>query len=56
MHGLDPSVIQSGNFNAKSTRITKRCSGMFRLALVYSAHNVVKNNATFKSHYDLKRS
>ena len=56
MLGLDPSVVQSGNFNARSTRMSKRGSGMFRYALVYSAHNVVKNNTTFKAYYDLKRS
>ena len=54
--GLDPSVIQSGNFSARSTRMSKRGSSMLRYALVYSAHNVVKNNATFKDYYELKRS
>ncbi len=54
--GLDPSVIQSGNFQARSTRMSKRGSGMLRYSLVYSAHNVVKNNQTFKEYYNLKRS
>lgn len=54
--GLDPSVIQSGNFQARSTKMSKRGSGMFRYSLVYSAHNVVKNNETFKNYYELKRS
>lgn len=54
--GLDPSVIQSGNFQAQSTKMSKRGSGMLRYSLVYSAHNVVKNNKTFKEYYDLKRS
>jgi len=54
--GLDPSVIQSGNFQARSTRMSKRGSGMLRYFLVYSAHNVVKNNKTFKDYYELKRS
>lgn len=54
--GLDPSVIQSGNFQARSTKMSKRGSGMLRYSLVYSAHNVVKNNKTFKEYYDLKRS
>ncbi len=54
--GLDPSVIQSGNFTARSAKMSKRGSGMLRYALVYSAHNVVKNNTTFKNYYDLKRS
>ena len=54
--GLDPSVIQSGNFQARSTRMSKRGSGMLRYSLVYSAHNVVKNNKTFRDYYELKRS
>lgn len=54
--GLDPSVIQSGNFQARSTRMSKRDSGMLRYSLVYSAHNVVKNNKTFRNYYELKRS
>lgn len=54
--GLDPSVIQSGNFQARSTRMSKRGSAMLRYSLVYSAHNVAKNNKTFKEYYDLKRS
>ena len=56
MLGLDPSVIQSGNFNARSTRMSKRGSGMLRYAIVYAAHNVAKNNNTFKAYYELKRS
>ena len=54
--GLDPSGIQSGNFQARSTRMSKRGSGMLRYSLVYSAHNVVKNNITFRNYYELKRS
>lgn len=54
--GLDPSVIQSGNFQAMSTRMSKRGSGMLRYSLVYSAHNVVKSNRTFRDYYELKRS
>ena len=38
--GLDLSVYQSGNFQAKKTRM--------------SNHNVVKNNATFKAYYEAK--
>ena len=52
--GLDPSVYQSGNFQAKRTRMSKRGSKVLRYALVNAAHNVVKNNATFKSYYDAK--
>lgn len=54
--GLDPSVYQSGNFSAKRTRMSKRGSRALRYALINAAHNVVKNNATFKAYYDSKRS
>lgn len=54
--GLDPSVSQSGNFQARSTRMSKRGSGMFRYSLIYSAHNVVLHNDTFKNYYNLKRA
>lgn len=52
--GLDPSVYQSGNFQVKKTRISKRGSKVLRYAFVNVAHNVVKNNATFKAYYDTK--
>ena len=54
--GLDPTVCQSGKFNASHTRMSKRGSRILRYALVYSAHNVVKNNSTFKEFYDPKIS
>lgn len=54
--GLDPSVIQSGNFQARSTKMSKRGSSMLRYSLVYAAHNVAKNNETFKTYYEFKRS
>lgn len=52
--GLDPTVYQSGNYIAKRTRMSKRGSRVLRYALVNAAHNVVKNNATFKAYYDAK--
>jgi len=52
--GLDPSVYQSGNFNASHTKMSKRGSKVLRYALMNAAHNVVKNNATFKKYYDKK--
>lgn len=52
--GLDPSVYQSGNFSAKHTRMSKRGSRILRYALINAAHNVVKNNSTFKAYYDAK--
>ena len=46
--GLDPSVKQYGNFCANHTRMSKRGSRYLRYALIYAAHNIVKNNVTFK--------
>ena len=54
--GLDPSVYQSGNFQERKTRMSKRGSRVLRYALINAAHNVVKNNATFKAYYDAKRA
>lgn len=54
--GLDPTVYQSGNFQAKRTRMSKRGSKVLRYALMNAAHNVVKNNAIFKAYYDAKRA
>ena len=54
--GLDPSVHQSGNFQAKKTRMSKRGSRVLRYALMNAAHNVVKNNSTFKDYYDSKKA
>ena len=51
---LDPSVYQSGNFQARHTRMSKRGSKVLRYALMNAAHNVVKNNSTFKAYYDAK--
>lgn len=47
--GLDPAVYQSGNFQARRTRMSKRGSRVLRYALMNAAHNVVKNNQTFKT-------
>ena len=51
---LDPSVYQSGNFQARRTKMSKRGSKVLRYALINAAHNVVKNNVTFKTYYDIK--
>ena len=45
-----------GDFQAKKTRMSKRGSRVLRYALMNAAHNVVKNNATFKAYYDAKRA
>ena len=52
--GLDPSVYQSGNFNARHTRMSKRGSKVHRYALMNAVHSVVKNNSIFKAYYDTK--
>ena len=52
--GLGPSVYQSGNYSAKRTRMSKHSSRVLKYALVNAAHNVVKNNATFKAYYGKK--
>jgi len=54
--GLDPSVYQSVNFEARSTRMSKRGNSLLQYNLVYAAHNLVLHNKTFKEYYDLKRS
>ena len=54
--GLDPSIYQSGNFEARSTRMSKRGNSLLRYNLVYAAHNLVLHNRTFKEYYNLKRS
>lgn len=51
---LNPSVYQSGNFQDRQTRMSKRGSRVLRYALINAAHNVVKNKATFKTYYDKK--
>lgn len=53
--GLDPSVKQSGNFNASSTRMSKRGSSLLRYALILAANNVQLNTKTFNNYYNIKR-
>lgn len=52
--GLDPPVYQSGNFEAKRTRMSKRGSRTLRYALINAAYNVGKNNQTFNDYYNHK--
>ena len=51
---LDPVINQSGKFNAKHTRMSKRDSKLLRYALINAAWNVSLNNNTFKRYYDSK--
>lgn len=53
--GLDPSVKQSGNFNASATRMSKRGSSLLRYALILAANNVQLNTKTFNNYYNTKR-
>lgn len=54
--GLDPSVYQSGNFNAARTRMSKRGSKLLRYALINAAWQTTLVNKTFKDYYDFKIS
>lgn len=54
--GLDLTVYQSGNFNVSHTKMSKRGSRPLRYALINAAHNVVRNNKTFKDYYEQKIS
>lgn len=54
--GLDPVIRQSGKFNARSTRMSKRGNSLLRYSLVWTAGNVVLNNATFAAYYAKKTS
>lgn len=52
--GLDPTVRQSGQFSAKSARMSKRGSALLRYALINAAWQLTLNDPTFKNYYDLK--
>lgn len=54
--GLDPTVCQSGNFKAKSTKMSKRGSKTLRFALINSAWQLTLHNDTFLNYYQLKLS
>lgn len=54
--GLDPSVRQSGNFNATNTKISKRGSKILRYAINRAASLIIWNNDTFHNYYTIKLS
>lgn len=54
--GLDPKVRQSGQFNASSTRMSKRGNKLLRYALTWSANNIRQNSTTMETYYLKKRS
>lgn len=54
--GLDSTIKQSGNFNARTTRMSKRGSSLLRYALILAANNVRLNTKTFDDYYTKKCS
>lgn len=54
--GLDPSVKQSGNFNATNTRISKRGSKHLRYAIQQAASIIIFNNDTFCEYYTTQKA
>lgn len=52
--GLDPSVRQSGNFNATNTRMSKRGSKHLRYAILQASRLIIWNNTTFHNYYTTK--
>lgn len=52
--GLDPSVRQSGNFNAINTKISKRGSKHLRFAINYATELIIWNDDTFYQYYTMK--
>ena len=54
--GLDPSVKQSGNFNATNTRISKRGSKYLRYAIHMAASISIWNNDELHKYYTSKRA
>lgn len=52
--GLDPSVRQSGNFNATTTRISKRGSKHLRYAIHRASSLIIWNNDVFYEYYTRK--
>jgi len=54
--GVDPSVYQSGEYEAQNCSISKRGSRYLRKVLYQVALPVCKFNSTFNAYYTLKRS
>ena len=52
--GLDPSVRQSGNFNASNIKISKRGSKHLRYAIGRAAQLIIWNDDTFYQYYTTK--
>lgn len=52
--GLDPSVRQSGSFNATNTKMSKRGSKHLRYAINRAAQLIIWNDDTFYQYYSTK--
>ncbi|MBR3358925.1 MAG: IS110 family transposase [Solobacterium sp.] len=52
--GLDPIVKQSGTWQAKNTRMSKRGNRLLRFALIWAANNVRKHPSKMKDYYGKK--
>lgn len=54
--GMDPSLYQSGKYNASITPMVKRGSTYLRWAILQAARIVAMKDPTFRSYLDKKRS
>ena len=54
--GLDPSVKQSGNFNATIIKMSKRGSKLLRYAMIKASGIIIWNSETFNTYYNRKMS
>ena len=54
--GLDPSVKQSGNFNATIVKMSKRGSKLLRYAMLRASGLIIWNSETFNTYYTKKLS
>ena len=52
--GLDPSVKQSGNFNATIIKMSKRGSKLLRYAMIKASGIIIWNSETFNTYYNRK--
>jgi len=52
--GLDPSVYQSGEYDANKTSISKRGSSYLRWAIHIAATGIVRNDVTFSKYHQKK--
>ena len=52
--GLDPSVKQSGNFNATIVKMSKRGSKLLRYAMLRASGLIIWNSETYNTYYNRK--